>query len=190
MTQLTPRFLADKHAAGLDYADYLASDPSRAPQWQAIHDRVTLSDAQTALLGGFTREMKVLCLSGMWCGDCVAQCPMFARIAEASPMIDLKWLDRDEHDDLSEQVTINAGQRVPTVLFCAEDFELVGYLGDRTLNRYRAIAAQQVGAACQLPGAEVAGDELAATVQDWLDEFERVQLLLRLSPRLRQKHGD
>ena len=97
---------------------------------------------------------------------------------------------RDRHDDLSEQVTINAGQRVPTVLFCAEDFELVGYLGDRTLNRYRAIAAQQVGAACQLPGAEVAGDELAATLQDWLDEFERVQLLLRLSPRLRQKHGD
>ncbi len=49
---------------------------------------------------------------------------------------------------------------------------------------------QQVGAACQLPGAEVAGDELAATLQDWLDEFERVQLLLRLSPRLRQKRGD
>ena len=47
-----------------------------------------------------------------------------------------------------------------------------------------------MGAACQLPGAEVAGDELAATLQDWLDEFERVQLLLRGSPRLRQKHGD
>jgi hypothetical protein len=31
---------------------------------------------------------------------------------------------------------------------------------------------------------------LAAVTQDWLDEFERVQLLLRLSSRLRQKHGD
>ena len=31
---------------------------------------------------------------------------------------------------------------------------------------------------------------LVQVVQDWLDEFERVQWLLRLSTRLRQKHGD
>ena len=30
----------------------------------------------------------------------------------------------------------------------------------------------------------------ADTLQDWVNEFERVQLLLRLSTRLRQKHGD
>jgi len=30
----------------------------------------------------------------------------------------------------------------------------------------------------------------AQVTQDWLNEFERVQWLLRLSPRLRQKHGD
>jgi hypothetical protein len=31
---------------------------------------------------------------------------------------------------------------------------------------------------------------LLQVTQDWLDEFERVQWLLRLSPRLRQLHGD
>jgi len=31
---------------------------------------------------------------------------------------------------------------------------------------------------------------LPAVTQDWLDEFERVQWLLRLSPRLRQLHRD
>ena len=30
----------------------------------------------------------------------------------------------------------------------------------------------------------------SAVVQEWLDQFERVQCILRLSPRLRQKHGD
>jgi hypothetical protein len=29
-----------------------------------------------------------------------------------------------------------------------------------------------------------------AIVQDWLDQFERVQWILRLSPRLRRLHGD
>ena len=190
MNPLTPTFLAEKHAAGSDYQTYVASDPNRAPQWQAIYERLTLTDEQQQLLASFTRTMPVICLSGTWCGDCVAQGPMFERIAEASDAIDLRWLDRDEHADLSELIMINAGNRVPTLLFCAEDFELVSYLGDRTLPRYRAIAAQQLGAACQLPGAHVPEDELAATLQDWLNEFERVQLLLRLSPRLRQKHGD
>ena len=29
-----------------------------------------------------------------------------------------------------------------------------------------------------------------AVVQDWLDEFERIQWMLRTSSRLRQLHGD
>ena len=134
--------------------------------------------------------MNVISLSGIWCGDCVAQGPMFDHIAQASDRINLSWLDRDEHLKLAESVQINAGLRVPTLIFCSEDFELVSYLGDRTLSRYRSIAAKQTGAACQLPGAEVPEDELGATLQEWINEFERVQLLLRLSPRLRQKHGD
>ena len=80
--------------------------------------------------------------------------------------------------------------RLPVVVFAAEDYELVGWYGDRTLARYRAIAARQLGPACPFPGAAVPPDELAATLADWLDEFERVHLLLRLSARLRQKHGD
>jgi hypothetical protein len=72
----------------------------------------------------------------------------------------------------------------------SEDFEFVSLLGDRTLSRYRAMAARSLGAACPLPGAPLPDDELAATLSEWVGEFERVQLLLRLSPRLRQKHGD
>jgi hypothetical protein len=48
----------------------------------------------------------------------------------------------------------------------------------------------KLGPACPLPGAPLPDDELAATLQDWLNEFERIELLLRLSPRLRRKHGD
>jgi hypothetical protein len=33
-------------------------------------------------------------------------------------------------------------------------------------------------------------DESAEVLQEWLNEFERVQWMLRLSTRLRQKHGD
>jgi hypothetical protein len=187
---LNADWLRNLHAAGLDYDEYVASDPDKAEAWQEIHQRIHLTDQQQKLLDGFTRNMKVLCVSGTWCGDCVQQGPLIERIAEGSDHIELKWLDRDQHIELAEEIRINTGLRVPTVIFCAEDHELVSVYGDRTLTRYRAIAARNLGPSCPLPGAPVPQDELEATLQDWLDEFERVQLLLRLSTRLRQQHGD
>ena len=74
--------------------------------------------------------------------------------------------------------------------FLNEDFDFISLFGDRSLNRYRAIAAKQLGPACPIPGAAIGQDELDATLGDWLDELERVHLLCRLSPKLRARHGD
>lgn len=187
---LNAQTLAAAFERGLNYGAYLDTDPSKAGAWQRIGEQVGLTDAQRSLLGGFTRNMKVLVISGIWCGDCAQQGPLIQAIADGSDHIDLRWVDRDEHPDLAAHVRINAGDRVPVAIFMAEDFEPVSTCGDRTLTRYRAIAAKQLGGGCPLPGAPVPDDELAGTLQDWLDEFERVQLLLRLSGRLRQMHGD
>ena len=189
---LDPAYLKEKHAAGLNYTDYLATGTDKQQSdWTRIYESAELSHHQHELVSGFVRQLNVICLSGIWCGDCVQQVPLIQRIAEANrDRIDLRYLDRDEHADLQAQVTINAGNRVPVLLFCAEDHELVSWYGDRTLSRYRALANRQLGAACPLPGAPVAQDELDATLADWLGEFERVHLLLRLSGRLRQKYSD
>jgi len=185
-------YLAAKFTAGLSYADYLATgDDKQQANWNKLAEQVQLTQPQQQLLTGFIRPMKAIALSGIWCGDCVQQGPLIQAIADGNPdKIDLVWLDRDEHSDLQEKVRINAGNRVPVVLFLAEDYELVSWFGDRTLCRYRALAARQLGGACPLPGAPVDTDEIAATLQGWLDEFERVQLCLRLSTRWRQKYGD
>jgi thiol-disulfide isomerase/thioredoxin len=185
-------FLARKFDAGLTFEPYVATGkPEQQAAWRKIYDQARLTDAQRRLIQGFVRELNVLVVSGIWCGDCVQQCPLLERIAESNPTkIHLRFADRDEHSDLAARLHINAGNRVPVALFLAEDFEFVSVLGDRMLARYRALAARQLGPSCPLPGAPVPDDELAATLQDWLNEFERVHWLLRLSGRLRQKHGD
>lgn len=185
-------YLKQKHDAGLAYPDYLDTGTDQKKQdWTTIYDQATLTDAQTALLGSFTRKINIIVVSGVWCGDCVQQGPLIQRIADGAPQaIDLRWVDRDEHMDLQEQVKINAGNRVPIVIFCAEDYEFVSWFGDRTLTRYRAMAAKNLGGACPMPGAPVPQNELNATLADWLEHFERAHLLLRLSGRLRQIHGD
>lgn len=190
---LNADFLRTKFHAGLAYDAYLQTGkPDQQEAWTTIYSQLQLTNPQRKLLSGFAREMHVICVSGIWCGDCVQQGPLIQRIAEGAPpnRIKLVWLDRDEHRDLADQVKINAGSRVPVVLFLSEDDELVSIYGDRSLTRYRAIAERQLGPSCPMPGAPVPTEELTATLQDWLDEFERNQLLLRLSARLRQKHGD
>lgn len=189
---LSPESFHGHFTRALPYAQYLGqhAKPNERPGWDAFLARVALTPAQRTLVAGFTRRMPVLCLSGTWCGDCVQQVPILARIAEASPNIDLRFLERDPNPELANQLKICGGQRVPVVLFANEDHEFVALAGDRPISRYRALAARQLGPSCPLPGAPVPSDELAATVADWVQEFERVALLLRLSTKLRQRHGD
>jgi thiol-disulfide isomerase/thioredoxin len=185
-------YLAEEFAAALTYDRYVQTGTAEQQRrWQQVYDAARLSPSQNSLVASFVRDMKVLIVSGIWCGDCVQQCPLLQRIAEAnSQRIDLRLLDRDEHRDLMEQLRINAGDRVPVVLFLAEDFELCGVYGDRTLQRYRALAAKKMGASCPLAITAPDRGELAATLQDWLDECERIQLMLLLSARLQQKHSE
>lgn len=195
-----PDALKSKFAAALPYDAYVATGtPAHQENWKRFHSQIRLTESHRVLLGSFTRRMPVLVSSGTWCGDCVQQCPMLAHIEGASPpdpaspgqrLITVRLLDRDVHRDLSERLMLCGGLRVPTVIFMNEDFEFCGLLGDRSLARYRAIAARQLGPSCPLPGAPVPPDEIAATLQDWVNEFERVQLMLRLSPRLRERHRD
>ena len=185
-------YLKTKHESGLPYEAYIQTgEPHHLDNWTTIYEQQSLTEEQRRLVRSFRRKMNVIAVSGIWCGDCVQQGPLVARIAEANPeFIDLRWLDRDEHIDLQKEVRINAGNRVPVLIFCAEDYELVNWYGDRSLSRYRAMAEKQLGAACPLPGAPVAQANLDAELSDWLKTFLRVYLLLRLSGRLRQKHGD
>jgi thiol-disulfide isomerase/thioredoxin len=182
----------DKFAQALPYADFLSryANEGQKQRWAQVYQQVTLTPGQRELLASFRRTMNVLCLAGAWCGDCINQCPIFQHFASAVPVIEVRYLDRDDHPELQRELQINGGNRVPVEIFFSEDgFEVARY-GERTLSKYREMARAQVGALCPT-GITIPGDTLLAQVtQDWLNEFERVQLLLRLSPRLRQRHED
>lgn len=73
--------------------------PDQRDRWQRVYDAVQLTPDQLALLKTFKRKMPVICLAGAWCGDCVNACPIFQRIAEATPMIDLRFVSRSQSFD-------------------------------------------------------------------------------------------
>lgn len=180
---------AAKFETGLSYLEFLEryGNLDQKARWAGVHAKVKLSGSQLDLLKSFTREMKVLVVAGAWCGDCVNQCPIFDHFEKASEKIRIRYFDRDVDSDLSTDLATCGGQRVPTVLFLSEDNFVCGRYGDRTLAKYRQMASTLTGAAC----ATGFGDTLLETVTgEWLNEFERIQWMLRTSGRLREKHGD
>ncbi|MBI2808736.1 MAG: thioredoxin family protein [Planctomycetes bacterium] len=184
--------LFEKYRVGHSYGDFLnqyGSDVHK-DRWRQLHAQVALTASQKALLQSFTRAMPALCLAGAWCGDCVNQCPIFEHFAVVAPVIQVRYLDRDEHADVQQLLQINGGNRVPVVVFFSEDGQEVARYGERTLSKYRAMMLDQAGPSCPT-GITLGKDPLLAQVaQDWLNEFERVQWILRLSPRLRKIHND
>ena len=134
-------------SGGLPYDEFLqkygsAKDRDR---WAAVFSQFRLSEVHVTLLSGFLREMNVLCLAGAWCGDCVAQCPLFEHFTRACPKFNLRFLDRDAHPDVAEELRVCGGARVPVVVLLSEDFAECARYGDRTLSRYRAMASQLGG---------------------------------------------
>ena len=85
---------------------------------------------------------------------------------------------------------MSGAARVPSVVFLSEDGHVCGRYGDRTLSKYRQMTADFAGAACPTGLGSPERTLLDAVVQEWLNEFQRIQLMLRTSARLRKLHND
>jgi thiol-disulfide isomerase/thioredoxin len=176
-----------------DYETYLARSPEdKAQRWRDLADQlIPLTEIDIARLNGHNRRMNILVYSGVWCGDCVRQGPMIQQLAKASgPGVQLRVIDRDADEQLKDELRLAGAMRVPVVVFLTEDFWELGRFGDRMLTIYRKKAMRELGAACSVPYAVPPQEELAAERAEWLDVFERMLLMARLSPPLRERHGD
>lgn len=178
---------------GEDYETYLKNgEADKASKWRAMAENIpTLSDDQTKRLTGHNRRLNILVYSGIWCGDCVRQGPMFHRIAQAvGGGTDLRFVERDDSEDLQDELRVLGALRVPVVVFITEDFHEIGRFGDRLLTVYRAKLRNELGAACSTGLVAPPGEELLAEMGEWVDIFERMLIMARLAPPLRARYDD
>lgn len=149
-----------------------------------------LTQQQRTVLGSFTRKMNIIVLSGIWCGDCLRQIPLFKKIEDASASaMNFRYIESRDNPELQDELRIMGGTRVPVVVTLSEDFFEIGRFGDRTLSVYRRKAETELGMACDA-GLGVAKDDYEIELQEWIDYFERQQLVLRLAPMLRNRYQD
>lgn len=181
----------DAFAQALTYSDYLATGTAaQQERWNAYRQKFSLTDRQRATSAGFTRQLNVLVVSGIWCGDCARQGPMIDAISDGAPMLQVRFIDNQTNPQLRDELRIHGAARVPVVVSLSEDFFEVGRSLDRQLAAYRRKARTELGDACDAGIVAPPADDLAEELAQWLEHFERQELLLRLSPFLRKRHND
>ncbi len=174
-----------------EYEAYLqVSDPEKVPRWRDSEGRIPeLTAEQLERLQGYDRELNVLFYCGVWCGDCSRQGPMLKKISDAcGDKVSVRFIERDASEELQDELRILGALRVPVVVFLSEDFWEVERFGERTLSVYRSKAAREIGRGAD--AGILAPNAREREFADWVDIFERVLIMLRLSPPLRKRHGD
>lgn len=175
----------------LPYSEYVqtGSDVQRE-RWSASFERIRPTAELKEKFESFVRPLSLLVLSGTWCGDCVRQVPMLVKLAALSQYIEVKIIDNQAHPELRDELRIQGGARVPTVVMLSEDFFEVTRFGDRTLSAYRRKFDSELGPSCDLGLVPPSEEELQEELHEWALMIERAELILRLSPMLRERYGD
>ncbi len=78
-----------------------------------------------------TKSTNWLLITEGWCGDGANSAPVFARLAEANPNINLKVLLRDENKELMQNYLTNGGMAIPILILLDDDFNEIGVWGPR-----------------------------------------------------------
>jgi thiol-disulfide isomerase/thioredoxin len=175
----------------LPYDEYLdKSNPSQSQRWFDSKARAPeVSKSQIEKLQGYNRRLNVLMYAGIWCGDCARQGPLLKKIVEIiGEKAQLRVIERDKSKEMQDELRILGALRVPIIIFLTEDFWEVQRFGERTLSIYHSKLAREVGrgedSGILTPKARF------QELNEWIDIFERVLIMLRLSPPLRKRYND
>lgn len=184
-------FFRKEFTEALSYETYLESaSANHREKWRNFETRLSLTSTQASLLQSFKREMNILVLSGVWCGDCARQGPMLKLITDASSKINLRFAENRSRGELQNELRINGAEKVPVIVVLSEDFYELSRYGDRHLSVYRYKAHNEFGPACELGIVAPPRETLIIEIQEWVDFLERLQIMLRLSPALRKRYND
>ena len=148
-----------------------------------------MTENQIERLRGYDRELKVLVYCGIWCGDCARQGPLFEQMSNViGEKVEIRFYERELSEELQDELRIVGALRVPILVFLSEDFWEIERYGERTLSVYKSKLARETGRGTDhgILSPNARKDELA----DWVNVFERVLIILRLSPPLRRRHKD
>lgn len=130
---MTEQLLAENKTTGTNHAEDLVEYTRMNLHRKRRGEKsAVLSDEMLETLQKVDRKMVWVVLTEAWCGDAAQNLPGIMKMADASPLIDLKLLLRDENLDVMDAYLTYGGRSIPKLIALdAKTMEELGTWGPR-----------------------------------------------------------
>ena len=114
------------------FSAYLETVEKNRELWHALARRAAVDEATRERARAIPGTWHVIALTEDWCGDAINTLPVFERLADATPGLELRILLRDENPDLMDAHLTNGTSRsIPVLIVYDEAFRERGWWGPR-----------------------------------------------------------
>lgn len=124
---------------GLTLEEYIARmDKFQKEMQQRVND-LRVTSAEFKKLKGFHQVRKILVVTEDWCMDSLMNVPIIAKIAEASPNIEMKLIYRSEYPELRQYFSEQGYNKIPLCWVMQEDLSFCGVWVERPQSANRML---------------------------------------------------
>ncbi|HHY44883.1 MAG TPA: thioredoxin family protein [Firmicutes bacterium] len=128
--------LEEIRARALDFASYVQKADMNAPTMKENFEDTRISEKDREYFDRLAARLpkgavSVLALSESWCGDCVENVPVFAKVAQEYPFLELLIVPRDTNMDIMDRYLTNGKPTIPVFVFFDESGEEFGRFVER-----------------------------------------------------------
>jgi hypothetical protein len=171
------RLLAQGKTTGDDHSEAMIHYAKMNVHRMKRHDKYAkVPDSLRQTLENIKQKQIWLVITEGWCGDAAQSVPVINKIAEASPMIDLKLILRDEHPDVIDQFLTNGKSRsIPiAVILDAETLDVLGKWGPRP------VVAQDMVVTLK-SSSDISGKEVSEMLHKWYADNKNEEIFREFS---------
>jgi len=130
--QLIEQLVKDGKSTGEDQSEAMVNYTKlNFSRMKRILKTTPISEDVSTTVSCLNEKLTWIVLAESWCGDAAQNIPVFAKIAEANPNINLRIVLRDENIDLMNQYLTNGGMSIPKLICVDENLNELGTWGPR-----------------------------------------------------------
>ncbi len=116
---------------GRTFSEFLEAAEANRNLWLAMAGRVVPHQESLERIAAVGGQWKLLVLADDWCGDAVNTVPVIARLAEATPNVELRIVGREEAPDVMDAHLTRGSRSIPVAILLDEDGAERGWWGPR-----------------------------------------------------------
>jgi Thioredoxin len=130
--QLVEQLVKDGKSTGEDQSEALiAYTKLNFSRMKRILKTTPISEEVINTVSCLNDKLTWIVLVESWCGDAAQNLPVFSKIVEANPNVNLRILLRDENPELMNQYLTNGSASIPKLICVDENLQELGTWGPR-----------------------------------------------------------